>query len=53
MASNVDTTTPADGQKADKAKIRQNWQIIKEEIEDLQDNITYARQIAFGIVRSL
>ncbi len=47
MSSQVDATIPADNVKADKAQFRQNFQIIKDEITELQTVTAYARRIAF------
>lgn len=47
MSSSVDPTTPADNVKADKSLIRQNFAIIKEEIEKLQSKTSQAGRLAY------
>lgn len=47
MSSQVDATVPADNVKADKALIRQNFQIIKNEITALQLQTSLQRRMAF------
>ena len=50
MSSNIDETVPPDGQRAEKAAFRSNWAAAKEEIEDLQEQISLPWQIALGII---
>ena len=50
MASEVDATVPADNVVVDKADIRENFRVIKEEITNLQTSTNLARQIAFDLV---
>lgn len=47
MSSQVDATVPADNVKADKALLRQNFQIIKDEITALQLITAVPRRLAF------
>ncbi|CAB4197301.1 hypothetical protein UFOVP1323_19 [uncultured Caudovirales phage] len=47
MSSQVDATVPADNVKPDKALVRQNFQVIKNEISALQVLNTVARKMAF------
>ena len=47
MSSQVDATVPADNVKADKALVRQNFQIIKNEITALQLTSSTMRKMAF------
>jgi hypothetical protein len=48
MSSQVDATIPADNVKPDKALVRQNFQIIKNEITALQTINTVTRDMAFN-----
>jgi hypothetical protein len=50
MSSQVDATVPADNVKADKALIRQNFQIIKDEISAIQLLISTPRRMAYDDV---
>jgi len=50
MSSQVDATIPADNVKPDKALVRQNFQIIKNEITALQVLNTVTRRMAFDDV---
>ena len=47
MASNVDVTLPADGEKVSKAEFRAQFLTIKNEIEALQKYISMAGRLAF------
>jgi hypothetical protein len=47
MSSQVDATVPADNVKPDKALVRQNFQIAKDEITALQVLNTVTRKMAF------
>jgi len=46
MSSQIDATVPADNVKADKALIRQNFQIAKNEITALQVVTAIPRKMA-------
>ena len=48
MASNDDTTLPADNVKVSKAKFRAQFLVISNEIEDLQQKVSLAWKIADG-----
>lgn len=48
MSSDVDATVPADNVKADKSLFRQNFQIIKEEIEALQSKVSVPGSLAYS-----
>lgn len=48
MASQVDTTFPADNIRVDKSRMRQQFVYIKQEIEKLQRNTSIPWQIALG-----
>lgn len=47
MASDVDATIPIDGAKVDKALLRQNFAVIKQEITDLQSKTSQAGRLAY------
>lgn len=48
MSSDIDATVPADNVKASKALLRQNFQTAKDEITDLQNQVSIPYKIAFG-----
>lgn len=48
MSSEIDATVPADNVKASKALLRQNFQIAKDEISELQVEVSIPNKIAFG-----
>lgn len=45
--SDVDATIPADNVKADKSAFRQNFQVIKQELEALQAKTSVPGRIAY------
>lgn len=47
MSSLINATVPADNVKADKALVRQNFQVAKDEITALQVLNTTPRKMAF------
>lgn len=47
MSSQVDATIPADNIKSSKSQVRQNFQIIKNEISALQLTNSPVRKMAF------
>lgn len=49
MASNVDVTFPADNVRVEKARMRQQFAYIKEEIEKLQKQSSLPWLLALGI----
>ena len=51
MSSQIDATVPADNVKADKALIRQNFQIAKNEISALQIAVSVPRKMALDDVQ--
>lgn len=50
MASQVDASVPADNVKVDKAELRENFRITRDEITELQRKVRLAYQIAFSQV---
>lgn len=50
MSSLIDATVPADNVKADKALLRQNFQVAKNEITDLQNETSIPRVMAVSSV---
>lgn len=51
MASNIDATKPADGVPADKGDLRANLLAAKNEIEELQRQVSLPWQSAFVLGR--
>lgn len=49
MASDVNTAIPADNVQVSKSDLRQNFVIIKAEIEEQQRATSLARRIADGV----
>jgi len=48
MASEVNVTIPADGEKASKSEFRTQFQTIKNEIDDLQQKTGIPARLAYG-----
>lgn len=46
MSSQIDATVPADNVKADKSLFRLNFQIAKNEITDLQNQVSIPMKMA-------
>ena len=51
MASNIDPTKPADGVAADKADLRANLRAARDEINELQRQVSLPWQSAFVLGR--
>lgn len=50
MASEIDSTVPADNVKVDKALVRANFAAAEDEITELQNLTSYPRLVARGII---
>ena len=50
MASDINTSFPPDNEQVSKTTMREQYVIIKDEIEDLQHKTSLAWQIATGVV---